>query len=101
MQTMGRWAEGWNALTALPPERRQAAEPVIETALARLRRHGSLGELAAAYYADADWFGHLADEFALPVKEREAVRAAAHWARLMEIRHPHARRDTSPRRRSL
>src|SRR5262249_17965682 len=94
MQTMGRWAEGQNRLDAVPAARRQALRPALLCAAVRLRRHGSLADLASDYYAPERWCGHLADEFERPEGEGEMVRAAAYWARLMEIRHP-ARRDVA------
>lgn len=99
MQTMGRWADGQNWLQAEPPARRLALEPLLAAAAVRLRRHGSLGELAGAFYADDAWFEHLAQEFAVADAERERLRGAAYWARLMEIRHPARHLDAHPETR--
>lgn len=88
MQTMGRWAEGQNWYEGVPAERRRVLQPLVDTAANRLRRHASLGELAGAYYEAEAWFEFLVAEFTVGRNEREWLRGAAYWTRLMEIRHP-------------
>jgi hypothetical protein len=89
--TIRLWADGQNALNASAPVRGQALQRVISLAVRRLQRQGSLADLAASYYSDADWWPRLAEEFDLSADEAALARGAAYWQRFMEIRHPSAR----------
>jgi hypothetical protein len=89
--TIRLWADGQNALNASAPARGQALQRVISLAVGRLQRHGCLADLASGYYADAEWWPRLAEEFDLSPDEAAVARGAAYWQRFMEIRHPSER----------
>lgn len=87
-ETIRRWADGQNALNCCDAARRQALQTAITVFVTSLRRHGSLADLAVAYYGDDRWWRRIGEEFALIGDEADAVRNAGHWQRFMEIRHP-------------
>ena len=91
--TIKCWADGQNALNAAEPARGQALQCAVHQAVQRLRRQRSLADLAAAYYADEQWWPLLAREFELGPSDAEVARNAAYWQRFMQIRHPTRSRD--------
>lgn len=87
-ETIRHWADGQNALDRCEPVRRATLQTAVMAFVTSLRRHASLADLAVAYYADDRWWRRIGEEFALAPAEAQAMRNAAHWQRLMEIRHP-------------
>ncbi len=87
-ETIQCWADGQNGLNARDPADRQTIQPAVEGLVASLRRHASLAELAAGYYANDVSIRLIGEEFAVSPDETSLLRDAAHWQRFMEIRHP-------------
>jgi hypothetical protein len=90
-ETMRIWADGQNALNALPADQRACLEAAVFAGLGRLRLLRSLADLAASFLgsaADQQPWSLIAQEFELDASRADVVRAAAYWQRLMELRHP-------------
>lgn len=85
--TIRFWADGQNALVHCEEAQRARLQVAVAALLTALRQHGSLADLAVAYYADDRWWRRIAEEFALSAEDAVAMRNAAHWQRFMEIRH--------------
>jgi hypothetical protein len=86
--TIRLWADGQNSLNAADSRRAEAIRSAVDQAICRLRRHGSLADLATAYHAGDEWLVRIAEEYALDAADALIVRDAAHWQRFMQIRHP-------------
>lgn len=86
MDTMKTWADGYNALLAVPHRSREAFTPALSAAVAQLRRHASLADLAGAYWA-GDHLHRIAEEHHPDTAFAGPIRDAAYWMRFMEIRH--------------
>ena len=87
-ETIRCWADGQNALNRCEEARRATLQTALTAFVTSLRRHGSLADLAVAYYADDQRWQRISEEFALGGDGADAVRNAGHWQRFMEIRHP-------------
>ena len=94
--TIRLWADGQNGLNDVGLERGRALQAAVCRALDRLSREPSLGDLAAAYYADSGWWTRVAEEFRLGPAEAQIARDAAYWQRFMELRHPRRAEKRSP-----
>jgi len=87
-ETIRRWADGQNALDRCEQVRRATLQTAVTAFVSSLRRHASLADLAVAYHAEDRLWRRVGEEFLLAPAQAQAVRDAAHWQRLMEIRHP-------------
>ncbi len=89
-ETIRTWKEAQLALLKLPAAQQLQHQAMAERMLMRLSRYQNLADLAAAYYLDVSWWRPLLAEFSErpDLLDGELIRGAAHYQRLLQIRHP-------------
>ncbi|MHB1133889.1 MAG: hypothetical protein ACYC4L_16085 [Chloroflexota bacterium] len=65
-------------------------QAIVDRLVARLARHRSLADLAAAYHDDGKWWLAIVQEFSTDTDDVQAdvIHGAAHFQRLLQLRRP-------------
>lgn len=92
-ETIRSWKEAQHKLNQKDPQLYAVHQSLIDRLVQRLQRHKSLADLAAGYYNDGDWWRAVVREFSVADDslEPEALRDAAYYQRLIELRRPGGR----------